>query len=352
MSFLALKEDDVRSRMDMVAKLWKQHFGSSRQGAFDRIDQGRAKPTKGTTDDRECYKEFIKARRKNVAEVVQSSAPAESASVCEGDAWLESHQKELEFNRDKRKKRRFEALFAGALLEDEMDLSFLRDAAEVKATTQKNRRARQRKEQRLQSDMTAGKVPSMADMRACHVYMLDRDRTPAVDNLAIGLGWTWAADPCSAQICLTDLSGVHSDGVPTSAIWAAAMQGAWVMSPAWALGGDYTGPALKFLPPLRTKRFLWISPDLAESAVAVCDVLRRCASSAGSKWIVVNDLEAWLERKQDLTQKSNAAAAIAAVTTEEASMYSDVPHVFDLSRFFQFVCRLDKQKSRLALGLL
>ncbi|CAE7421777.1 unnamed protein product [Symbiodinium sp. CCMP2592] len=280
MSFLALKEDDVRSRMEVVANLWKQHFGSSRQGAFDRIDQGRAKPTKAATEDRECYREFIKARRKNVAE---------SASVCDGDAWLESHQKELEFNRDKRKKRKFEALFAGALLEDEMDLT---------------------------------------------------------------LGWTWAADPCSAQICLTDLSGVHSDGVPTSAIWAAAMQGAWVMSPAWALGGDYTGPALKFLPPLRTKRFLWISPDLAESAVAVCDVLRRCASTAGSKWIVVNDLEAWLEKKQDLTQKSNAAAAIAAVTTEEASMYSDVPHVFDLSGFFQFVCRLDKQKSRLALGLL
>ncbi|CAE7344539.1 unnamed protein product [Symbiodinium sp. CCMP2592] len=352
MSFLALKEDDVRSRMEVVANLWKQHFGSSRQGAFDRIDQGRAKPTKAATEDRECYREFIKARRKNVAEVVQKNAPAESASVCDGDAWLESHQKELEFNRDKRKKRKFEALFAGALLEDEMDLTFLHDAAEVKATTQKNRRARQRKEQRLQSDMTAGKVPSVADMRDCHVYMLDRDRTPAVDNLAIGLGWTWAADPCSAQICLTDLSGVHSDGVPTSAIWAAAMQGAWVMSPAWALGGDYTGPALKFLPPLRTKRFLWISPDLAESAVAVCDVLRRCASTAGSKWIVVNDLEAWLEKKQDLTQKSNAAAAIAAVTTEEASMYSDVPHVFDLSGFFQFVCRLDKQKSRLALGLL
>ena len=139
MSFLALNEDDVRCRMDMVANLWKQHFGSCRQGAFDRIDQGRAKPTKAATEDRESYKEFIKARRKNVAEVVQASAPAESASACEGDAWLESHQKELEFNRDKRKKRKFEALFAGALLEDEMDLTFLRDAAEVKATIQKNR---------------------------------------------------------------------------------------------------------------------------------------------------------------------------------------------------------------------
>ena len=228
-------------------------------------------------------------------------------------------------------------------------MQLLQQSAGYQKKIQANRRARQRREVRINKEVLAGTAPHMRDSFDATVYLLESERTPQADAMALQMSWTWAGDPWEAEICLTSMS-VWQTQVPSSLTWAAALRGSWVLEPAWAEGEAYTGPVIKFRAAINTKRVLWISDAFAQAHPDVSNVLQACSRLQGSRWTLIQDLETWLHAKQHLTSKRMSATAIAAVTAEEAADYQDVPHVFDASSLYEFVSKVDKESSRLCVA--
>ena len=350
MSLLALSESDILENVDLMKAIWTKYLPSSRSGAFDRIDRGRRQFSKREAPHTQGA--FLKARREEVVQAKAGRADLVTQPIMlEDGVWTEGHKKEQEFNDKKRKKRKIEALIAGSLLESEIDIGLLAESLAFQRTTEANRRQRHQREQRSVLDLSAGRVPTHCDMTDLRVHVADGRRSALMDARAIQLRWTWAVDPCTADLFLTDMSGFASQ-VPVVEMWVAALRGLWVIDASWAECEyhDFQGAALKFVSALSTRRFIWISGDLTREHGPLCRVLTSCARGPDSKWTVVDDIEIWVQKKEELTNKRMAATAVAAVTPEEVEQYQGVPHVFQLADFFQFACRLDRQSSRLNLS--
>ena len=266
-------------------------------------------------------------------------------------AWTAGHEKEAEFQDLKKRKRQMEALWAGSLLEEEVSLQLLVDASAEQKKMDISRRKRRRQEAQVKERIFAGEVPRCCDFAGMTIYVQDADRTPGMDEQMRRCNWSFTDDAAAAcDVFLHNMVGMGS--LPSVVVWAAALQGAWVLLPEWASkdAEHYEGPCIKFVPAVTTKRWFWISPAFSGERPDVAECLRQAASRRGSKWTMIDDVEAWALRKQAAQEKQNSAAVIALVTDEETTQFQDVPHVFGASGFFSFACKVDSSRSRLALA--
>ena len=233
MSLLALSESDILENVDLMKAIWTKYLPSSRSGAFDRIDRGRRKFSKREAPHTQGA--FLKARREEVVQAKAGRADLVTQPIMlEDGVWTEGHKKEQEFNDKKRKKRKIEALIAGSLLESEIDIGLLAESLAFQRTTEAHRRQRHQREQRSVLDLSAGRVPTHCDMTDLRVHVADGRRSALMDARAIQLRWTWAVDPCTADLFLTDMSGFASQ-VPVVEMWVAALRGLWVIDASWAV---------------------------------------------------------------------------------------------------------------------
>ena len=97
---------------------WARRFGSARQGAPVRIDIGKKRPVKA---GKLSLRRWIASRRQAVSRDAASHATGDYGrfrDLGEVDGWTQSHSKEVDFQREKRLKRKAEALDDGRLLQD------------------------------------------------------------------------------------------------------------------------------------------------------------------------------------------------------------------------------------------
>ena len=74
-------------------------------------------------------------------------------------------------------------------------------------------------------------------------------------------------------------------------------------------------------------------------------LLQVCAARRGSRWSLHEDVQEWVQKKNEVMQLRSSSSTIALVTTTEKETFEGVAHVFDLAAGFAFLCCLDRQQS-------
>ena len=102
MTFLAFSESDVLEDMDALASLWKAHFGSCRQGQFDRIDKGRSREKLAQVDDaageKQTHGAFLQKSREDRRRAREAGPVDDGAIVLDADVWTQRREDEFQFN--------------------------------------------------------------------------------------------------------------------------------------------------------------------------------------------------------------------------------------------------------------
>ena len=132
----------------------------------------------------------------------------------------------------------------------------------------------------------------------------------------------------------------------------ASLVGAWLLPPCWLTTphGSFRNWALKYRAAILTKRFVWLSPDACTSLPTETAMIRAAASLPSSKWVLVGDLQDWVDRKQRAANSKCPSSVIALVTSPEQAAFSEVGHMFDINGFFEFVSNFDAVQSSMGLS--
>ena len=261
-------------------------------------------------------------------------------------SWGDGHAKESEFNKGRLKQRRIEAAIANSLLEEELGDGLVEDAVASMQHARKNRVKRARRESKHARQIKRGDVPTPSSLRECTIYIPDDVRTAAMDSVlaAHDPDWQLVHDVVHATV-------IVSTDADEAIIQCAAMIGAWVVPPHWVTSGQcYDAWALKYKAAIHTKRILWVSDDAKASFPEQARMVRAAASLPASRWVIVDDVAAWVVQKQLAIDKKNPAMAIALVTAIEKDAYDGVCHIFDVHDFGKLVTNLDTEQSAMGMA--
>ena len=194
----------------------------------------------------------------------------------------DKQQHEVDFQRQKLEKRKFEAFADGLLIQADMTGDLQEKAAEhldkrqktdVKATRERKRRVTlNRGGKPLPDDWLRG--------RAVHIGIVGTELD--VRRLALNKGM------CTTSVLTDAQCFVVSDPTPqmlnVETRWAAALSGGYVVVPSVLSSG--CGAAVKFKAALHSQREVWISPQFTAKNGEIDAVVRACWAAGGksSKW--------------------------------------------------------------------
>ncbi len=132
--------------------------------------------------------------------------------------------------------------------------------------------------------------------------------------------------------------------------WFARLIGAWVVAPTVYMGLA-SGPALKFMPSLQTKRSVWVSDNFKTSHPALWLLILELATRLGGdcKWKFLGSAHDFAASKARALARKQGATVVALVTDAEAAT-NPLQHVFDPEAFLSFVGKVDRARTSLGLG--
>ena len=131
--------------------------------------------------------------------------------------------------------------------------------------------------------------------------------------------------------------------------WAAALSGAWVISPACFLGN--AGASMKYKPAIFTKRFVWASSAFQHEHclhwVVLLEVLN--AHPGLHAWKVITNAAEWATLRARAEKNKSPTTTLARLSTGEAQANpgSGLFSVADATKFF--ANNVDKSKGSIGL---
>lgn len=217
-----------------------------------------------------------RSRGSSTGSSASSSSDCSSASV----TLEKGQQKELEFQRDKLKRRKMESYQQGTLLPHELPSS---ERAEFEAMMQKQRKTDAQRF-RMEQKIDAATNPQPFDLRSFEGRQVYVDKSlvgPDIRNLLASKMLLRGETKVGA-----DLFIVPNPGRPGMRIrWAAVLGGAAIVSPDVIKTGR--GPVVRYVPAVTTRRTVWVSSAFRVAHPAVFDIIKGVTAQMwASKWTV------------------------------------------------------------------
>ncbi len=260
---------------------------------------------------------WIRERRQSVAAAMPPAdtpwlSNPSAPDVERGAGWTEAHEEEMQFNRDKERKRKVEAYRQGELLPEEKDASMAQAAADARGTMAHNFAAKMRKRRRVVAALTGGWPPKPC-LQGQKVYIATSVPPDGGELLRAVAGalMTRVVDPCAANI----LVAPDPAAVGRTLHWAAAMHGLWIATPELLTCGR--GSAIKYVAAVSKRRKIWVSQAFQERYPRLFILV---AEAALGKWVFLGSKEAFLEMKARCCRQKRSAECIALVTSREAHL--------------------------------
>ena len=270
--------DEEPAVLQNAQKVWEALHGKPRASPVaPRCHKGMTSPHTAKTGTEVG---FLRARRTSVGKAL--AALNDGPEGPSPAALTDKQEKEVEFQRDKLEKRKFDAFAAGLLIDNEMPDEFRAKAMEhltkqqktdVKATRERARRTVLSKGgTRFSDDWFRGK--------SVHINIVGVELDIRRAALAKGM--------CTTSVLSEAQCFVVSDPTPqmldAETRWAAVLLGGYVCVPSVLSSGQ--GAVIKFKAALHLNREVWVSPNFEAKHGDIAAVLRSClaACGRGSKW--------------------------------------------------------------------
>jgi hypothetical protein len=331
-----LPHHNLSKIIKIAQKVWSCCYGNSRQsGTTPRISSGTQYKTKssaaqsapleeGMMADNET--EFIRKRRQAAEEVAASSSNFESykdlvdinpASASDTAGWSDAHNKELAFQREKLHHRKIQAVAEG-VLRGEDDVK--RDVKTFRRQRIKAQRARERKAERNESDLTGTTAKeAITEIGGNRLKAHIMPGQSSEDVLACMERFQIRRE---ASICKADVFVVRAPGeVGQRGALVTAMRGAWHVSSDLLASRGTSGVASKWRRMACIPRTVFVSKGAHDRNNKTFEflqqTLRNCEDSRivlefGNNW---NDLTALQDKF-----KNNKSRLIAIVRTSEQEL--------------------------------
>ena len=301
-------------------------------------------------------REFRKRLHSEIIASASSSSFDSNAVLDRYDAepvfWTASHQKERQFNAEKRNTRLVEAHLTHMTLASDVDQN---PGLHMKAVNEVARRSEALEKRRRQADRINRATNLAHKLTHKDLY----GHKTSVDESV------WCAD---IQKALHSMECIHvkteseanlfvvGDPFATSTQtelrtkWAAALIGGKVCTPA-VITQKRSGPLIQYKCALDTRRSCWASLQFRSQHPRLwLTILATCSNYKNSKWKLIDEVSDYVIAKNKAMAAKEPASVAALLTTEEKIANHSTSHVYDHKGFLDFIAKFDEELSVLGLA--
>lgn len=332
--------DDLMTR---AVNIWKECFHRhSRVQTQVRKDKGLVldSGSKQSRCDPNSERSFLKRLHDDIAN--NAKPTIDVGSMPKPSSWSASHENELVFQKEKYAKKVVEADLRGHLLPEE-ESADLRQASIAESARQASSYIQRVNARKKYAGKTTAVPPTLLEMNAVKVFLdTGLTWTPEWLQRLGAIGCSVAANEHVASFFISSTPRRPSNLLVSM---SAILQGAWVVSPAVFFGRS--GPSIKYLCALQTKRSIWASPSFCENFRKEWLLILELISSRTNRWTVLGSAQDWATARAIAESKGTPSQVLSLVGLSECD--PSLKHSFAPEGFLAFVGNADPQKGSIGL---
>ncbi len=299
-------------------------FGSDRhQAVMDntgRLGSDRHQAVMDDSGQASCQAEYLRCRREATRKA------SKTVSIPQGDGeehlagWTPGHEKEADFMRAKRHKRRVEEFQFHNLLESEVDAAFRRQAhRDLQAQAVKDKAAWRARERKV-----AARRPTPVSLREMSGKRVFVDNT-LEEGRRHGMGVLLdrvhcrLVDSATENVDVVVSANIVPKQMPQTSLWCALLRGAFVVPPDMFkhFDLDRSVPATKYIAAVSFWRRVFITPKFRAEHGGLANIVTAASEGVGSKWQVVRDVGAFAIAFRRCQRQRKAGQAVVLATDDE-----------------------------------
>ena len=345
-----LNDGQLNDLVKRAQQIWIECFQRhSRTAVLVRKDKDTPHAWKAAGNANEnTEKNFLKRIHENIVASTTSNA---SSILCDhGDtgarpsAWTDSHEKELKFQHDKKRKREVDANIQGFLLPSEQTPE-LRQASVVEIERQSASYVSRLRTRLKYEHKTTAVPPTIAELKNARCYI--------DDGVVMPTKWLATLSKIhgviTRSIHVANLFVAMNPRDPQSNVitLAACLRGAWVISPAYFGGESHTGPSIKYQPSVMTKRSIWASPKFKREFPSHWLLILEILNTVRHRWSFLSTPEQWANTRVEAERKGRPTDVFALVHPSECN--PAIKHAFALDQLVAFIAHADPDKGSIGL---
>jgi hypothetical protein len=325
MTLLSCRGQSVEESLALAARaarVWREVYRTTRLGT----EHARhATGAKRQADDTGTLSGWVKRRRRAVSTAVDVlsahgvlDARAGTEQVVGNSGWTEMHEKELNFQRSKRRLRAIDAMEENALVECELRQEF-GSIQSAHLALNEHRAAAQKREanykQLQRKKQVALASPTLPEMNGKNIF-IDAGVRMNKDLLDQSL------QKHQLRVCsLREHAGVFLLNDPSKpgqrCLWNAMLGGGVLMSPSFFATG--TGPLITYKKAMSTKRVVFITDQFTVDHPRLLAIMTARLRETSCKWRLEVDKGGFLEACSKRAGYGNSCECIAFVSVAEKS---------------------------------
>ncbi len=330
---------DERER-DHIVGLARELWCTAKPDSISRTGgRRRTGNTARASVKRESRVAWLAERRAAVTQAVSSSsAPLPMAAASSEDV-AAALQAEAEFQLDKLKKRKIEALNLGHLTSQELTPAL---AAEARAQNK-----RQVKEDRTAENQRLLKARKLnpngldrQDLAALQFHVSEGAENDTVNPALLRMHKV-SVPMHEADVFVVaslDLRDGHMEHIGNKLQWTAMLLGAYMVLPTFFKGQR---ACLKFHSAIGFWRAVYISPNFREHHPKMCVLLEAVASRPASKWTICKSSEEFMALRRKKKQKQSQCVVLRRSKGEEVPGIPREVKALDFRGFQRSICKPD-----------
>ena len=334
--------------------IWIACYPKPRQRIKARRDRNAQRPGRM---DPSSERGFMRKRRLDTEVAAASVSSLQAAEPVERivgvGGWEESHEKEVNFQRAKRKHRLMESLADGTLLEDEYDEDDLRNLAEIQKLESNTRGSYLSSKRRMVAVLHAPQLPSLMGK----LYHTRDDLGGEVYKRIRCVGLRMTENLHHADVYIVRSVG----NTPVEFLWPAVLQGKFIISMDFLLAkgaAGTEGSMLRYQPACQIMRSIFVTPRFArDHANRALDVLTAAAQPGhtpigGTRWTLVTDVEKFnsLIAKANRQKKRSSVAAFVTEDDIRQNMFPSLHLQITAESFMEVLARIDRTHTFTGIG--
>jgi len=242
-------------------------------------------PTKGTEAA------WVHKRRTDISAALHQagrrSGTSERARAAGADTWTQSHQREMEFQRRKRRARMQEHILANLMLPDEHSEAENEAAIEAAVHACKLDLKRE-KDHKQKMDHLATKNLHIDLKRQNISLAADVDAASVRDVVACNHMTHTTLGKAHLLVCKSPATP------PKRMLWASVLTGACLVTADFVNSGGKKGVCVRMKKATSTSRLLWISRRFRQAHPGLSKLIKDIVEDANSRWKLLNSKAAFL----------------------------------------------------------
>ena len=277
---LDLPRDDQEAVIRLAAKTWVKTMGAVRTRGRSRIDKGVMKWRARCDDNHggeqlQSERAFINRRRAQAAAACGATSSSGIVALPALRAPLtEQQKKELEFQRQKHRKRKSQALYEGVLGPTEVTAELKEETCEWRKKMEAGVRTRARAKARALVRCQGAKPETvMAAIASASLHVAVGCKNHALGTALVSKGFRVANRVSAADHFVVSCPPDDKD---EKIKFVTVLRGSYHMSPKFILEGR--GTAVKFKSVAMVRRLIWVSPACAAREAGFWQFAERALS--------------------------------------------------------------------------